>query len=107
MVVMHIVKWAFQIMGEQKFLCFWDVKKPGNYEVRLGTPFAELLKLAGGMKDEKIKSSYTRGSSAPVLPSSIIMNTNMDYDSIAKAGSMLGSGAVIIMNEDRCMVESL
>ena len=94
--------------GTKIFSVSGDVKKPGNYEVRLGTPFAELLKLAGGMKDEKkLKAVIPGGSSAPVLPSSIIMNTNMDYDSIAKAGSMLGSGAVIIMNEDRCMVESL
>ena len=94
--------------GTKIFSVSGDVKKPGNYEVRLGTPFAELLKLAGGMKDEKkLKAVIPGESSAPVLPSSIIMNTNMDYDSIAKAGSMLGSGAVIIMNEDRCMVESL
>ena len=94
--------------GTKIFSVSGDVKKPGNYEVRLGTPFAELLKLAGGMKDEKkLKAVIPGGSSAPVLPSSIILNTNMDYDSIAKAGSMLGSGAVIIMNEDRCMVESL
>ena len=60
------------------------------------------------MKDKKkLKAVIPGGSSAPVLPSSIIMNTNMDYDSIAKAGSMLGSGAVILMNEDRCMAESL
>ena len=94
--------------GTKIFSVSGDVKKPGNYEVRLGTPFTELLKLAGGMKDErKLKAVIPGGSSAPVLPASIIMNTNMDYDSIAKAGSMLGSGAVIVMNEDRCMVESL
>ena len=94
--------------GTKIFSVSGDVKKPGNYEVKLGTPFAELLNLAGGMKDEKkLKAVIPGGSSAPVLPSNIIMNTNMDYDSIAKAGSMLGSGAVIIMNEDRCMVESL
>ena len=94
--------------GTKIFSVSGDVKKPGNYEVRLGTPFSELLNLAGGMKDErKLKAVIPGGSSAPVLPASIIMNTNMDYDSIAKAGSMLGSGAVIVMNEDRCMVESL
>ena len=43
----------------------------------------------------------------PVLPADIMMKTDMDYDSIAKAGSMLGSGAVIIMDETRCMVRSL
>ncbi|MEO8135497.1 MAG: NADH-ubiquinone oxidoreductase-F iron-sulfur binding region domain-containing protein, partial [Betaproteobacteria bacterium] len=46
-------------------------------------------------------------SSMPVLPAEIMMNCDMDYDSIAKAGSMLGSGAVIIMDDTRCMVRSL
>ena len=43
----------------------------------------------------------------PVLPANIMMDCTMDYDSIAKAGSMLGSGAVIVMDETRCMVKSL
>ncbi|CPM56827.1 NADH dehydrogenase I subunit F [Bordetella pertussis] len=47
------------------------------------------------------------GSSAPVLPADIMMDCTMDYDAIAKAGSMLGSGAVIVMDETRCMVKSL
>lgn len=84
------------------------VERPGNYEVPLGTPFAELLEMAGGMrKGKKLKAVIPGGSSAPVLPADIIMNTNMDYDSIAKAGSMLGSGAVIVMDEDVCMVRAL
>src|SRR3546814_8421493 len=55
----------------------------------------------------KLKAVIPGGSSAPVLPAEIMMQTNMDYDSIAKAGSMLGSGAVIVMDETRCMVKSL
>jgi NADH-quinone oxidoreductase subunit F len=47
------------------------------------------------------------GSSMPVLPAHIMNDCTMDYDSIAKAGSMLGSGAVIVMNDTRCMVKSL
>jgi NADH-quinone oxidoreductase subunit F len=47
------------------------------------------------------------GSSAPVLPAEVMMNCTMDYDSIAKAGSMLGSGAVIVIDDSRCMVQSL
>jgi NADH-quinone oxidoreductase subunit F len=43
----------------------------------------------------------------PVLPGDVMLETDMDYDSIAKAGSMLGSGAVIVMDETRCMVNSL
>ncbi len=81
---------------------------PGNYEVPMGTPFSELLKLAGGMRGgRKIKAVIPGGSSAPVVPGDVMMETTMDYDSIAKAGSMLGSGAVIVMDETRCMVKSL
>ena len=55
----------------------------------------------------KLKACIPGGSSMPVLPADIMMKTDMDYDSIAKAGSMLGSGAVIVMDETRCMVRSL
>ncbi len=85
-----------------------DVAKPGNYEVPMGTPFSTLLELAGGMRDgRQLKAVIPGGSSAPVLPASIMMDCTMDYDSIAKAGSMLGSGAVIVLNDTRCMVKSL
>jgi NADH-quinone oxidoreductase subunit F len=84
------------------------VTSPGNYEVPLGTPFAKLLELAGGMRGgRRIKAVIPGGSSMPVLPGEVMMATDMDYDSIAKAGSMLGSGGVIVMDETRCMVRSL
>jgi NADH-quinone oxidoreductase subunit F len=85
-----------------------DVELPGNFEVPMGTPFAELLQLAGGVrKGRQLKAVIPGGSSSPVLPASIMMDCTMDYDSIAKAGSMLGSGAVIVMDDSRCMVKSL
>ena len=85
-----------------------DVQWPGNYEVPMGTPFAKLLELAGGVRGgRKLKAVIPGGSSAPVLPASVIMDCTMDYDGIAKAGSMLGSGAVIVMDDTRCMVKSL
>jgi len=56
---------------------------------------------------KKLKAVIPGGSRAPVLPADIMMECTMDYDSIAKAGSMLGSGAVIVMDETRCMVKSL
>jgi len=85
-----------------------DVEMPGNYEVPMGTPFAKLLELAGGVrKGRQLKAVIPGGSSSPVLPADIIMDCTMDYDSIAKAGSMLGSGAVIVMDNSRCMVKSL
>jgi NADH-quinone oxidoreductase subunit F len=94
--------------GTKIFSMSGDVARPGNYEVPLGTPFAKLLELAGGMRDgKKIKAVIPGGSSMPVLTGDVMMATDMDYDSIAKAGSMLGSGAVIVMDETRCMVKSL
>ncbi|MCS3508800.1 NADH-quinone oxidoreductase subunit NuoF [Achromobacter sp. JUb104] len=94
--------------GTKLFSITGDVECPGNYEIPLGTPFSTLLELAGGMRGgKKLKAVIPGGSSAPVLPADIIMECTMDYDSIAKAGSMLGSGAVIVMDETRCMVKSL
>ncbi len=85
-----------------------DVERPGNYEVPMGTPFSVLLELAGGVrKGRTLKAVIPGGSSSPVLPADIMMQCTMDYDSIAKAGSMLGSGAVIVMDDSRCMVNSL
>jgi NADH-quinone oxidoreductase subunit F len=93
--------------GTKIFSVSGDVNRPGNYEVPLGTPFATLMELAGGVRGESIKAVIPGGSSAPVVPGEMMLATDMDYDSIAKAGSMLGSGAVIVMNETRCMVRSL
>jgi len=94
--------------GTKLFSVSGHVNRPGNYEVALGTPFAELLEMAGGVRGgRKLKAVIPGGSSAPVLPASIMMDSTMDYDCISKAGSMLGSGAVIVMDESTCMVKAL
>lgn len=94
--------------GTKIFSVSGDVERPGNYEIPLGTPFAKLLELAGGVrKGRQLKAVIPGGSSSPVLPAHIMMDCTMDYDSISKAGSMLGSGAVIVMDDSRDMVESL
>ena len=94
--------------GTKLFSVSGDVERPGNFEIPMGTPFSKLLELAGGMRGgRKLKAVIPGGSSAPVLPAHIMMDCTMDYDSIAKGGSMLGSGAVIVMDETRCMVKSL
>ena len=94
--------------GTKIFSVSGDVNRPGNYEIPLGLPFAELLQLAGGMRNgSRLKAVIPGGSSAPVIPAAQMMDLTMDYDSIAKAGSMLGSGAVIVMNDTRCMVQAL
>lgn len=84
------------------------VINPGNYETSLGISFLELLQLAGGMQDgKKLKAVIPGGISTPVLPQDIIVTLNMDYWSLAQAGSMLGTGAVIVIAEDTCMVQVL
>ncbi|HWT53652.1 MAG TPA: NADH-quinone oxidoreductase subunit NuoF [Rhodocyclaceae bacterium] len=94
--------------GTKLFSISGHVNKPGNYEIPMGMPFSELLEMAGGMRGgRKLKAVIPGGSSAPVLPGDIMMQCTMDYDSIAKAGSMLGSGAIIVMDETVCMVKAL
>jgi NADH-quinone oxidoreductase subunit F len=95
--------------GSKIFSVSGHVEKPGNFEVSLGIPFAELLALAGGVwKGRKLKAVIPGGSSVPVVPGDLMLKTNMDYDSVSKvAGSMLGSGAVIVMDETTDMVKTL
>ncbi len=93
--------------GTKLFSVTGHVNRPGNYEVKLGTPFAKLLEMAGGMRGgKKLKGVIPGGSSMPIIKAELMMATDMDYDSISKAGSMLGSGAVIVMDEDTCIVKA-
>ncbi|MBA2238039.1 MAG: NADH-quinone oxidoreductase subunit NuoF [Lysobacter sp.] len=93
--------------GPKVFSVSGHVARPGNYEVRLGTSFADLLQLAGGMRNgARLKAVIPGGSSMPVLPGETMMGLTMDYDAIQKAGSGLGSGAVIVMDETTCMVRA-
>ena len=94
--------------GVKLFSVSGHVNNPGNFEVPLGTPFKKLLEMAGGVRGgRKLKAVIPGGSSMPVLPGEIMMDLNMDFDSIAKAGSYLGTGAVIVMDETTCMVRAL
>lgn len=94
--------------GVKIFSVTGHVARPGNYEVRLGTPFAELLERAGGVRaGHRLKAVIPGGSSVPIVPASVMMQVNMDYDSVKKAGSLLGSGAVIVMDETTCLVRVL
>jgi len=93
--------------GPKVFSMSGHLNKPGNYEVPMGTPFADLLEMAGGVRDgNQLKGVIPGGSSMPVLPAELIMECTMDFDSLAKAGSGLGSGAVIVMDETTCMVKA-
>ena len=94
--------------GVKVFSVSGHVEKPGNYEIKMGTPFSELLEMAGGIwKGRKLKAVIPGGSSVPVVPADIIMKANMDYDSLRDHGSAVGAGSVIIMDETTDMVKVL
>ncbi|HIE40616.1 MAG TPA: NADH-quinone oxidoreductase subunit F, partial [Thiomicrorhabdus sp.] len=82
------------------------VNNPGNFEVRMGTPFKEVLELAGGIwKGRQLKAVIPGGASTAILPAEKALEMNMDYDSIAKAGSFLGAGSIIIMDDQTDIVK--
>ncbi|MCD6056359.1 MAG: nuoF [Gammaproteobacteria bacterium] len=94
--------------GYKIFSVSGHVNKPGNFEIPLGTPFKTLLEMAGGVRHgRKLKAVIPGGSSMRILPGEAMLNANMDYDSLSKAGSALGSGGVIIMDDTTCMVRAL
>ncbi len=94
--------------GTKCFSVSGHVNNPGNFEIPMGTPFATLLEMAGGVRNgRQLKAVIPGGSSVPVVHGHVMMEANMDYDSIIKAGSMLGSGAVIVMDDTTCMVRVL
>jgi len=76
------------------------VQRPGNYEIELGIPSRQIIfDLAGGPpKGRKVKMWFPGGSSAPVLTAKDL-DVPYDFDSLAKAGSMLGSGAIIVIDD--------
>jgi NADH-quinone oxidoreductase subunit F len=108
--VRHGVEW-FRSMGTEKspgtkiLSVSGHVKRPGNYEIILGTPLRELIyDICGGMRDDReLKAVIPGGSSMPMLPASMV-DTNMDFDSLAAAGSALGSGGVMVFDETTCIV---
>lgn len=112
-IINHGADWFLKIGkpnngGPKLFSISGHVNKPGNYEIPMGTPFKELLEMAGGVRNgRKLKAVIPGGSSTPVLKGEVMMDLTMDYDSIASAGSMLGSGAVIVMDDTTDMVKVL
>ena len=94
--------------GTKLFSVSGHVNNPGNFEVPMGIPFAELLNLAGGVRSgHQLKAVIPGGSSVQVVPGDTMMQANMDYDSLVEAGSSLGSGAVVVMDDTTCMVKML
>jgi len=95
--------------GTKLFCISGHVERPGVYELPLGVPLMEIInEHAGGMLDgRELKAVIPGGSSTPVLKAKECEGLNMDYEAIAEAGSMLGSGAIIVMAEGTCMVSAL
>ncbi len=94
--------------GTKLFSVSGNILKPGNFEVPLGYRLRDLIELAGGLKPgRKLKAVIPGGSSAPVLTAKECSGVNMDYESLAEKGSMLGSGAVIVIDDSNCMVDLL
>ena len=95
--------------GTKLFSVSGPVKKPGVYEIPLGTPFKKFFEEnLGGMKDgEKLKAVIVGGSSVPVITADEAMKVNLDYESLSSIGTMLGSGGMIIISESQCMVDLL
>ncbi len=95
--------------GTKLFSVSGNVMKPGNYEVPLGYPLKDLIfNICGGLKPgRKLKAVIPGGSSAPVLTADESMRATMDYECLAQMGSMLGSGAVIVIDDSNCMVDLL
>jgi NADH-quinone oxidoreductase subunit F len=94
--------------GTAIFSVSGHVNRPGNFEVPLGIPFADLIELAGGMLGGRaLKAVIPGGSSVPVVPGETMLKINMDYDSLKAVGSGIGSAAVIVMDETTCMVRVL
>ena len=95
--------------GGTKLTCLsGHINKPGVYELPLGFPVDKMIdEVGGGMRGgKKIKAFIPGGSSCPVLTAKELPGLTMDYDCMAKAKTMLGSGGVVIMDEDTCMVKA-
>jgi NADH-quinone oxidoreductase subunit F len=94
--------------GTKIFCVSGHVNKPGVYEVNLGTPCHELIAMAGGIRNNRrCKAIIPGGSSMNVVPGELMMQTPLDYDSVKNAGSAIGSGGMIVMDETTCMVSAL
>ena len=105
---------AYAAMGTEKskgtklFSVSGHVRKPGVYEVEMGYPFVKFLEEeCGGVPNgKKLKGVIPGGGSMPVLRAEEIEKVNLDYESVQAAGSLLGSGGVIVMDETTCMVRA-
>jgi NADH-quinone oxidoreductase subunit F len=111
-ILRHGVDWYRQWGTEKspgtKLMCIsGEVERPGNYEFALGTPVSEMIEHCGGMKDgRELKFWCPGGSSTPLLPASKA-DTPYTYEDIQEAGSLLGTGALMVFSEATCVVDAV
>jgi len=115
--VPHILKGGaewFTSMGTEKstgtkiYCVSGKVERPGNYEAPMGTPARVLIdELAGGVRDGKRLKAWTPGGSSTPFLTPDHLDTPMDFESIAEQGSLLGTGAMVVLDEDDCVVEAV
>jgi NADH-quinone oxidoreductase subunit F len=92
--------------GTKIFSVSGKVERPGNYEVPLGTPLRVLLEHAGGVLEGRRLKAWTPGGSSTPFLTEEHLGVGLDFESIAAAGSLLGTGAIIVLDETDCIVEA-
>ena len=93
--------------GTKLFTISGKVERPGNYELPLGTPLRVLLEdVAGGVLDGRSLKAWTPGGSSTPLLTAEHIDTPLDYESVAAAGSLLGTGAVMVLDDTDCVVDA-
>jgi NADH-quinone oxidoreductase subunit F len=110
-IITNGVEW-FRAVGTEKspgsklLTISGKVERPGNYEIPLGTPFSAVLEeLAGGMLGGGALKAWTPGGSSTPLLTAAHADTGLDYESLAAAGSMLGTAAIMVLDETDCVVD--
>jgi len=101
-------KWGTEKSPGPKLMCIsGEVNQPGNYEIALGTTVADMIEIAGGMRDERsLKFWFPGGSSTPMLPADQA-DLPYTFEAIAEAGSLLGTGALMLFSDKTCVVDTV
>jgi NADH-quinone oxidoreductase subunit F len=92
--------------GTKIFSVSGKVERPGNYELPMGTRLRTVLEAAGGMLDGATLKAWTPGGSSTPMLTAEHMDVGLDFESVVAAGSLLGTGAIIVMDETDCIVEA-
>lgn len=91
--------------GTKIFSVSGHIAKPGNYEIEFGTTLNELLELSGGMTGGKLKACVPGGSSVPIMNAEMVNKAVIGYEEMWDAGSMVGSGGCMFLNDKTCIVK--